>query len=82
MIGCDNCDAWYHWSVLRTFSISRAMGYCRSCVGIIEPPPGDQKWYCMACGRRKSIANAGRRDSSNSLTGKKRGSYKKKKKTE
>ncbi|KAJ6635527.1 Transcription initiation factor TFIID subunit 3 [Pseudolycoriella hygida] len=30
MIGCDGCDAWYHWV----------------CVGIQVPPDANEDWYC------------------------------------
>lgn len=30
MIGCDDCEDWYHWD----------------CVGIYSEPPEDEKWYC------------------------------------
>ncbi|XP_062852846.1 transcription initiation factor TFIID subunit 3 [Trichomycterus rosablanca] len=37
MIGCDECDDWYHWP----------------CVGIIAAPPEDQSWYCVKCSGKK-----------------------------
>ncbi|XP_059469776.1 transcription initiation factor TFIID subunit 3 isoform X2 [Neocloeon triangulifer] len=37
MIGCDDCDAWYHWA----------------CVGIQVPPDEDVSWYCKECIVRK-----------------------------
>ncbi|KAI4895389.1 hypothetical protein NFI96_024124 [Prochilodus magdalenae] len=37
MIGCDECDDWYHWP----------------CVGIITAPPEDQSWYCVKCAGKK-----------------------------
>ncbi|XP_065352534.1 transcription initiation factor TFIID subunit 3 isoform X2 [Cloeon dipterum] len=37
MIGCDGCDAWYHWA----------------CVGIQVPPDEDVDWYCQKCIARK-----------------------------
>lgn len=37
MIGCDGCDAWYHWV----------------CVGIQVPPDVNENWYCRACISRK-----------------------------
>lgn len=38
MIGCDECDDWYHWP----------------CVGIVAAPPEDQQWYCVKCvGKKK-----------------------------
>lgn len=33
MIGCDGCDAWYHWV----------------CVGIQVPPDANEDWYCRVC---------------------------------
>ncbi|XP_021917768.1 transcription initiation factor TFIID subunit 3 isoform X3 [Zootermopsis nevadensis] len=33
MIGCDDCDAWYHWV----------------CVGIQVPPDENEDWYCRVC---------------------------------
>lgn len=33
MIGCDGCDAWYHWI----------------CVGIKEPPNKNDDWFCRVC---------------------------------
>ncbi|GLV43161.1 TBP-associated factor 3 [Carabus blaptoides fortunei] len=33
MIGCDDCDAWYHWV----------------CVGIQVPPDDNEDWYCRIC---------------------------------
>ncbi|KAL3289359.1 hypothetical protein HHI36_022795 [Cryptolaemus montrouzieri] len=33
MIGCDGCDAWYHWV----------------CVGIQVPPDENEDWYCRHC---------------------------------
>ncbi|XP_055615586.1 nascent polypeptide-associated complex subunit alpha, muscle-specific form [Toxorhynchites rutilus septentrionalis] len=33
MIGCDGCDAWYHWV----------------CVGIQVPPDSNEDWYCRVC---------------------------------
>ncbi|XP_008543476.1 transcription initiation factor TFIID subunit 3 [Microplitis demolitor] len=43
MIGCDDCDAWYHWI----------------CVGMRAPPPHDANWYCKRCITRRinSISN-------------------------
>ncbi|XP_007235047.3 transcription initiation factor TFIID subunit 3 [Astyanax mexicanus] len=37
MIGCDECDDWYHWP----------------CVGILTAPPEDQSWYCVKCAGKK-----------------------------
>ncbi|MED6283149.1 transcription initiation factor TFIID subunit 3 [Characodon lateralis] len=37
MIGCDDCDDWYHWP----------------CVGILTPPPEDQPWFCVKCSSKK-----------------------------
>lgn len=33
MIGCDECDAWYHWV----------------CVGIQVPPSENEDWFCRFC---------------------------------
>lgn len=33
MIGCDECDDWYHWV----------------CVGIVVPPKEEESWYCNRC---------------------------------
>ncbi|XP_012221841.2 transcription initiation factor TFIID subunit 3 isoform X3 [Linepithema humile] len=37
MIGCDDCDAWYHWV----------------CVGMQVPPADDEDWYCRFCIAKK-----------------------------
>ncbi|GAA6223992.1 transcription initiation factor TFIID subunit 3 [Lates japonicus] len=37
MIGCDDCDDWYHWP----------------CVGILTAPPEDQQWFCVKCSSKK-----------------------------
>ncbi|XP_011708270.1 PREDICTED: transcription initiation factor TFIID subunit 3 isoform X2 [Wasmannia auropunctata] len=37
MIGCDDCDAWYHWV----------------CVGMQVPPAEDEDWYCRFCIAKK-----------------------------
>ncbi|XP_056137634.1 transcription initiation factor TFIID subunit 3 [Lampris incognitus] len=37
MIGCDDCDDWYHWL----------------CVGILTAPPEDQQWFCVKCANKK-----------------------------
>ncbi|KAF5283385.1 hypothetical protein FQA39_LY04761 [Lamprigera yunnana] len=37
MIGCDDCDAWYHWV----------------CVGIQIPPDESENWYCRLCISKK-----------------------------
>uniref|UniRef100_A0A1I8M4D0 PHD-type domain-containing protein n=1 Tax=Musca domestica TaxID=7370 RepID=A0A1I8M4D0_MUSDO len=37
MIGCDGCDAWYHWV----------------CVGIIVAPKDNEDWFCRVCITRK-----------------------------
>ncbi|XP_061140109.1 transcription initiation factor TFIID subunit 3 [Syngnathus typhle] len=37
MIGCDDCDDWYHWV----------------CVGIVAAPPADQQWFCVKCSCKK-----------------------------
>uniref|UniRef100_A0A8C7YK13 Transcription initiation factor TFIID subunit 3 n=1 Tax=Oryzias sinensis TaxID=183150 RepID=A0A8C7YK13_9TELE len=37
MIGCDDCDDWYHWP----------------CVGIVAEPPEDQPWFCVKCSCKK-----------------------------
>lgn len=37
MIGCDDCDDWYHWP----------------CVGILTEPPKDQPWFCVKCSSKK-----------------------------
>merc|ERR1712012_360136 len=37
MIGCDNCDDWYHWL----------------CVGIKSEPLENQDWFCMRCKAKK-----------------------------
>ncbi|XP_037925919.1 transcription initiation factor TFIID subunit 3 isoform X3 [Hermetia illucens] len=41
MIGCDGCDAWYHWV----------------CVGIQVPPDEREDWYCRVCIAKKQEAN-------------------------
>uniref|UniRef100_H3DF03 Transcription initiation factor TFIID subunit 3 n=1 Tax=Tetraodon nigroviridis TaxID=99883 RepID=H3DF03_TETNG len=37
MIGCDDCDDWYHWA----------------CVRILAAPPEDQQWFCIKCSGKK-----------------------------
>ncbi|MBN3302825.1 TAF3 factor, partial [Amia calva] len=37
MIGCDDCDDWYHWP----------------CVGITAAPPEEVQWYCTKCANKK-----------------------------
>ncbi|XP_032688842.1 transcription initiation factor TFIID subunit 3-like isoform X2 [Odontomachus brunneus] len=37
MVGCDDCDAWYHWV----------------CVGMQVPPADDEDWYCRFCIAKK-----------------------------
>ncbi|XP_072291989.1 transcription initiation factor TFIID subunit 3 [Eucyclogobius newberryi] len=37
MIGCDDCDDWYHWP----------------CVGLMAAPPEDQAWFCIKCSSKK-----------------------------
>lgn len=37
MIGCDQCDDWYHWE----------------CVGITVPPSEEEQWFCVRCIAKK-----------------------------
>ncbi|XP_034292542.1 transcription initiation factor TFIID subunit 3 isoform X2 [Pantherophis guttatus] len=37
MIGCDDCDDWYHWP----------------CVGITAAPPEEIQWFCCRCASKK-----------------------------
>ncbi|KAJ8384555.1 hypothetical protein AAFF_G00200880 [Aldrovandia affinis] len=37
MIGCDDCDDWYHWP----------------CVGLLAAPPEDVSWFCVKCASKK-----------------------------
>ncbi|XP_061576986.1 transcription initiation factor TFIID subunit 3 isoform X1 [Cololabis saira] len=37
MIGCDDCDDWYHWP----------------CVGLVAAPPDEQQWFCIKCSSKK-----------------------------
>ncbi|XP_076641348.1 TBP-associated factor 3 isoform X2 [Halictus rubicundus] len=37
MIGCDDCDGWYHWV----------------CVGMQVPPAANEDWYCRFCIAKK-----------------------------
>ncbi|CAI4229380.1 unnamed protein product [Auanema sp. JU1783] len=37
MIGCDNCDNWFHWH----------------CVNITEAPDEQQEWFCQKCKNKK-----------------------------
>ena len=55
MIGCDECDDWYHWWVTRRshapvssqHSVSlTTCSCCRTCVGITQEPPEDESWFC------------------------------------
>ncbi|EDW83592.2 uncharacterized protein Dwil_GK13694 [Drosophila willistoni] len=39
MIGCDGCDAWYHWI----------------CVGIQVAPKDNDDWFCRVCITRKKV---------------------------
>ncbi|XP_055373714.1 probable serine/threonine-protein kinase DDB_G0282963 isoform X2 [Condylostylus longicornis] len=41
MIGCDGCDAWYHWV----------------CVGIQVPPDDNEDWYCRVCIAKKQATH-------------------------
>ncbi|CAO1363912.1 unnamed protein product [Diamesa tonsa] len=45
MIGCDSCDAWYHWS----------------CVGIKVAPQDDVDWFCRACISKKQTESDGKK---------------------
>ncbi|XP_003473463.2 transcription initiation factor TFIID subunit 3 [Cavia porcellus] len=37
MIGCDDCDDWYHWP----------------CVGVMAAPPEEMQWFCPKCASKK-----------------------------
>uniref|UniRef100_H0XQP6 Transcription initiation factor TFIID subunit 3 n=1 Tax=Otolemur garnettii TaxID=30611 RepID=H0XQP6_OTOGA len=37
MIGCDDCDDWYHWP----------------CVGVVAAPPEETQWFCPKCASKK-----------------------------
>ncbi|KAJ8261769.1 hypothetical protein GJAV_G00158200 [Gymnothorax javanicus] len=37
MIGCDDCDDWYHWP----------------CVGLVDAPPEDVQWFCVKCAAKR-----------------------------
>ncbi|XP_041674445.1 uncharacterized protein LOC108102367 isoform X2 [Drosophila eugracilis] len=39
MIGCDGCDAWYHWI----------------CVGITFAPKDNDDWFCRVCVTKKGV---------------------------
>ncbi|XP_022217521.1 transcription initiation factor TFIID subunit 3 isoform X2 [Drosophila obscura] len=39
MIGCDGCDAWYHWT----------------CVGINVAPKDNDDWFCRVCITKKKV---------------------------
>ncbi|KAH8272442.1 hypothetical protein KR044_002967, partial [Drosophila immigrans] len=39
MIGCDGCDAWYHWT----------------CVGIFVAPNDNEDWFCRVCITKKKV---------------------------
>lgn len=43
MIGCDRRDGWFHFE----------------CVGIEEPPPERQKWYCLDCASQSRWSDVG-----------------------
>ncbi|XP_055838327.1 uncharacterized protein LOC129906548 [Episyrphus balteatus] len=43
MIGCDGCDAWYHWV----------------CVGILVAPDDNEDWYCRVCIAKKRGVHGG-----------------------
>lgn len=46
MIGCDECDDWYHWV----------------CVGIVVPPKEEESWFCSRCiSKRQSSGGKKRR---------------------
>lgn len=45
MIGCDECDDWYHWV----------------CVGIVVPPKEEESWYCTRCIAKRQGANPRRK---------------------
>ncbi|KFM60789.1 hypothetical protein X975_13639, partial [Stegodyphus mimosarum] len=45
MIGCDECDDWYHWV----------------CVGIVVPPKEEENWFCVRCIAKRQGPNAKRR---------------------
>ncbi|XP_075158993.1 TBP-associated factor 3 [Haematobia irritans] len=42
MIGCDGCDAWYHWV----------------CVGIFVAPKDNEDWFCRVCITRKKSSHS------------------------
>ncbi|KAJ8381569.1 hypothetical protein SKAU_G00023470 [Synaphobranchus kaupii] len=44
MIGCDDCDDWYHWP----------------CVGLIAAPPEDVQWFCVKCAAHTDAAHTAR----------------------
>ncbi|KAH8283413.1 hypothetical protein KR054_010835, partial [Drosophila jambulina] len=42
MIGCDGCDAWYHWI----------------CVGITIAPKDNDDWFCRVCITKKKVGSS------------------------
>ncbi|XP_030245198.1 uncharacterized protein LOC108655367, partial [Drosophila navojoa] len=42
MIGCDGCDAWYHWT----------------CVGILVAPNDNEDWFCRVCVSKKKVSGS------------------------
>ena len=59
MIGCDECDDWYHWYVslcyifLICFNLLSALFIERVCVGIRVPPAETESWFCQRCIAKK-----------------------------
>lgn len=61
MIGCDGCDAWYHWYLLsysQTYTIIIYIIkhiYFRICVGITIAPKDNDDWFCRVCITKKKV---------------------------
>lgn len=59
MIGCDGCDAWYHWYNCAEptvyYNLLKKNFYFRICVGITFAPKDNDDWFCRVCVTKKRI---------------------------
>ena len=60
MIGCDECDDWYHWYDLKLIfknhyfkKFISILSFSRICVGIRVPPAETESWFCQRCIAKK-----------------------------